>query len=326
MTSALALVLLSALAVTPSFQTGQRSLDEGDFVAALESFDLALRQTKDLSERAKIHVARGQAFAALGRYRDVEKSFEDALVADPTVRLDPTRVHPTTVATLDSVRDRLRGDLVVSGPSGGKLLLDGQPLGTIPFRGSVPVGLHRLEWVDGAGNRSSQDALIYPRKFHSLGFSAVSAAPKTDVPSRSDSAPSGQPWGRAGALLEGRVIRDLDAGLAFAVGGGFRLHPFVLTANLVKGASYGMDIRAGVLFPKLIGPLGVHATLDGATFFEDQTTLGFGASVGVGLHLGAGIEPFVEGSFRNFPASDSSAARTYVLGTLGLRWRFADGG
>ncbi|MFP2934474.1 tetratricopeptide repeat protein, partial [Pyxidicoccus sp. 3LG] len=131
---------------TRELEAALQALSEGDFESALSVAEEGLRRTRDDASSARLHLVRGEVYAALRQYAQMESAFAQALEADPDVRLDPERVQPTVVTLFDSLRGRLRGELVVEVEAASvELRLDGQVLGVSPWRGSVPIGTHTLE-------------------------------------------------------------------------------------------------------------------------------------------------------------------------------------
>lgn len=151
-------------------EQGQRRFAEGDFEGALKALDEAAQAGGDDATLEKVHLLRAQCFAARQEFMRAEEAFALALEANPEASLDPSRVDPTLVKLLDSVRARLSGTLVLeSTPPGAQVSIDGKPAGATPLTQTVPVGRRRLEarWGDGeaqAAQAAKSDVLVKPHR------------------------------------------------------------------------------------------------------------------------------------------------------------------
>jgi hypothetical protein len=144
-------------------EQGQKLFAMGDFEAALKALDAAAQESRDDATLEKVHLLRVQCFAARQDFVKAEEAFAHALDANPEASLDPTRVDPTVVKLLESVRNRLSGALVLeSTPEGAALSLDGKPAGVAPLTQSVSVGRHKVEAKFGDEPALSTEVVVKP--------------------------------------------------------------------------------------------------------------------------------------------------------------------
>ncbi|ATB38133.1 hypothetical protein CYFUS_003564 [Cystobacter fuscus] len=286
------------------------ALSEGDFESALSRVDAGLKTTRDETEIARLHLVRGEAYAALRRYSQMEASFARALESDPDVRLDPERVQPTVVTLFESLRERLRGELAVEvDPSGARLLLDGQPLGQAPWRGPVPIGTHTLDVGEG---RTSLQVKVRAGRTEQVRVVLPPAASRD------------APW--SGLSFSAQVRATLGVSPLSGVGleAGARLAGTYVYGelNATVGSRFGASARLGAQAPRLVGPLTFFLSLD-AYALGGPLLFGGGLSAGASLPLSGKFDLFVELSGRLLPAN-ASYGTTHLLGVTGLR--FTPGG
>ena len=82
-----------------------QALSEADFESALAQADAGLRRTQEPARVARLHLVRGEVYAALRQYAQMEAAFARALEADPDARLDPERVQPTCLLYTSDAAD-----------------------------------------------------------------------------------------------------------------------------------------------------------------------------------------------------------------------------
>lgn len=148
MTLVLAVLLLAA---SPKLEQGQKAFSEGQFDAALKALDAAAAEERDPATLEKLHLLRGQCFAARQDFGRAEAAFDLALEANPEASLDPGKVDPAVVKLLESMRARSSGTVVFrSTPAGARVSLDGAELGLAPGQTTTVIGRHKLEakWAD----------------------------------------------------------------------------------------------------------------------------------------------------------------------------------
>ncbi|MBL8954869.1 MAG: PEGA domain-containing protein [Myxococcaceae bacterium] len=150
MTLVLAVLLFAA--PPSSFEQGQKAFAEGKFDVALKALDQAAAEARDAATLEKIHLMRGQAFAARQSYAKAEEAFALALEANPEATLDPGKVDPSVVKLLESNRARTSGSVSVqTAPAGATVFLDGADAGTAPVTLTAGIGRHKVaaQWAEG---------------------------------------------------------------------------------------------------------------------------------------------------------------------------------
>ncbi|WP_224372544.1 PEGA domain-containing protein [Hyalangium versicolor] len=291
------------------------ALSEGDFESALAHVEAGLRQARDDASLAKLHLVQGEIHAALRRYEKMETAFSQALEADPDARLDPERVQPTVVKRFESLRERLRGELVIdTEPPGAELRLDGQLLGQAPWRGQVPIGTHSLEVGPGTGSSNTRvQVKVRPGRTEQVHV-VVSA-------SQEEAAEEGSDVSALTLGVQGRVALGLAplSGVGMEAGawlGGRYLHAEL---DATVGSRFGLAARLGAHAPELVGPVTLFVSLDGYAL-PSPAVLGAGLTAGASLPVSTRIEFFAELSGRWLSSNDSYDS-THLLGTTGLRLR-----
>jgi hypothetical protein len=157
MTLVLAVLLFAAPAPAGTrLEQGQKAFSEGQFDAAIKLLDAAAAEERDPSALEKIHLLRGQAFAARQDFGRAEAAFALALEANPEAALDPGKVDPAVVKLLESMRSRSSGTVSFrSTPPGASVTLDGADAGTAPGAVTTVIGRHKLtaRWPDDASTQ-----------------------------------------------------------------------------------------------------------------------------------------------------------------------------
>lgn len=303
-----------------SYAAGRAAFGDGDFDGALRHLDRAAKNATDEALLARIHLARGECYAALQDYAKVESAFAEALAHDPEAKLDPAQVLPAVVSLLDGLRDRLRGELSVSAePAGSALTFDGRPLGVAPFTGKVPIGRHRIEARRADGKLlANGEVVVHPRTPQSLRLQPIPEPPPAPPP------PVAVAPAREGAgtrlLVDARLNFDPQGGLSVEGGAGAGARNWLAFASFTAGALPGVTLRGGVRLPELLGPVGAYATLDGVLFIGQPLFPGIGGALGVSWQVTDWLEPYAEASGRLMAPSERFQSR-YVLLAAGLRLR-----
>lgn len=299
----------------PRLEQGQRLFNQGDFDGALKLLDLAAGEGGDASTLEKVQLLRAQCFAARQDFVRAEEAFALALEANPDATLDPSRVDPTLVKMLESVRARLTGTVVVgSSPVGASLSLDGKSAGLTPQTLSAGVGKHKLEVRWGEGPVQAMDIQVRPRR--ELRVEWVQAA---------------TPQSSEGALLEPRPLRPFGdiRGIVEPATSGF------VSGGLELGGGFELSwFRAG-LFARLYPHFGIVPRFQLALPVMRQLNVLLEVGVpmtflpggfGVGLGAGGGAEYYplawlggyvLIGGRHHFFRNDSTA----FTATAGVRLR-----
>ncbi len=267
----------------PRLEQGQKLFAQGDFDGALKMLDAAAADGGDAPTLEKVHLLRAQCLAARQDFARAEEAFANALEANPDVTLDPSRVDPTVVKLLESVRARLTGSVIVnSTPTGATLFLDGKAGGVAPQTLAVPAGRHKLEARWGEGALQAVELQVRPRK--ELRVEWVQGA--ADVSSG------------AGALLTPRPLRpfgDLRGMIEPATSG-------ALTGGLELGGGFEFSYFRVGLFARLYPVFGITPRFQFALPVLDNVNVLLEVGVpltflpmglGVGFQGGGGAEYYL---------------------------------
>jgi hypothetical protein len=328
-------------------EKGQAKLADGDFTGALKTLTQAKGKTSDPTTLAQVELTQGLCFGALQKFSKAEGAFTRALTHDPDVALDPVHVDPALVSLLNTARAKLHAQLVVTGGMGARLTWDGAVLGTTPFEGQVPIGTHVLGWSrpSGPGNMkvvahaqqtvevslppATEATVAAPSKAQPATPAPLldSALPMDSAPaavSVSTGGPSPEGTGvlpRVWGILEGRLLVDPTAGVGAQVGAGVSTRLLHATLSGTAGAAQGGTLSVGGHVPRLLGPVGLYASLDGVALLHPAVLLGGGATLGGSLFLSRYLDLLVEAQVRHLQASTTFQS-DYVLVNLGLRLHF----
>jgi len=290
MTSALAL-LASALVVaaTPAkvngsppskLQIGQAEFNRGDFVRALRTLEAALGETSDERTLAKIHLLRGQCYAARQDFAGAEQAFALALENDPEVSLDPSKVDPSLVRMLDGLRNRLRGELSVRADrSGAKVALDGKVLGAAPFRSSIPIGRHTVEAKSGDGSyAASQEVVVRLKQPTDVALQLQPV--RSSASSASESSPSGDEAPRLYADLRAPLDPFASRPIGFEVGGGIEYLHWRAAAGAILYPEFGLALRGALSVP-VEDRFNAYVSVEIPIIFASSTAFGLGGAGGL---------------------------------------------
>ncbi len=263
----------------PKLEQGQKLFTQGDFDAALKMLDAAAIDGGDPATLEKVQLLRAQCLAARQDFARAEEAFALALDANPETTLDPTRVDPTVVRLLESVRARLTGTLVVgSTPPGALLMLDGKELGPAPQTIAAPAGKHKVEARWGEGPVQVLELQVRPRRETRVEWVQTSAAvaPGTGVleprPLR--------PFGDLRGVLEPSTSGFVSGGLE--LGGGIELSWFRIGLFARLFPFFGLVPRFQLALPVLDT---VNVLLE-VSLLTNFLPSGFG----LGMGGGGGIE------------------------------------
>lgn len=260
MTQALLLSTLLVLSAAPAsrtpkarLQAAQAELNQGDFQGALRILDAAVETTSDAALLSRMHLLRGEAYAAMRDLPAAEGALARALEHDPEASLDPNRVDPALVTMLSGLRDRLQGTLEVTADRPNtRVSIDGKPAGTAPLRTQLGLGRHRVEGRTADGRAAGSDeVVVYHRK------TARVALALKDVPGAARAPPP--PSGGAPLLFGfGKPFADLrlqfdpfqwNEGLGIEVGGGLQSQFLRLGLNLRVFPQFGFNPRGAFVVP-----------------------------------------------------------------------------
>lgn len=278
-----ALPLIAILLAAPGgkkLEQGQKLFNQGDFDGALKSLDAAASEASDAATLEKVHLLRAQCLAARQDFVKAEDAFALALEANPDAQLDPTRVDPTLVKLLDSVRSRSVGAVSLnSSPTGASLVIDGKPSGVTPQSVSLPAGRHKLEvkWGEGAGE--SIEVQVKPKRELRVDWvqqkTAVVEPGLTPRPVR--------PFGDLRGAFEPATSGAVDAGIE--LGGGIELSWFRIALYARFFPHFNVTPRFAFSLPVASTPSGdFNVALEVGvpfSFLPDGLGIGVGGSGGL---------------------------------------------
>lgn len=265
----------------PKVEQGQKLFNQGDFDGALKMLDAAAAEGGDAPTLEKVQLLRAQCLAARQDFARAEEAFALALEANPETTLDPTRVDPTVVKILESVRTRLTGSLVIgSTPPGATLLLDGKGAGLAPQTIAVPAGKHRLEARWGEGPLQALEFQVRPRR--EMRVEWVQGAPPVGEGSGLLTERPLRPFGDLRGMIEPATSGFVSGGLE--LGGGLELSWFRLGLFARLFPNFGVTPRFQLALPVLkLGTHSLNVLLEVSlpmTFLQDGFGLGLGGGGG----------------------------------------------
>ncbi|HEY8209060.1 MAG TPA: tetratricopeptide repeat protein [Myxococcaceae bacterium] len=340
MTQALFLSALLALSATPKkpgssrLASAQAEFNRGDFAAALRDLDAAVSETGDEGTLSRVHLLRGQCYGAQRDLVKAEEAFEKALENDPEAKLDPARVDPTLVSMLESLRDRMQGDLEVRTDRPAKVHFDGKPIGLSPVKATVSIGRHKLEVHTGDGKyAASSSVIIAARKTTTVDMELAEVRREEDTspgPGGPRDGP-GEPRGGASSfqLYGGRPLADLRLGIdPFAffttpqaeVGFGVEWPYARASVHLRFLPGFGITPRGGLWVP-VTDQVRAYVELELPIWFPYDTTplfVGLGGCGGAEFFFIKWLSGFAEVGARNFFLPDP---RVQVTIQAGVRMR-----
>ena len=260
----------------PKLEQGQKLFNQGDFDAALKMLDAAAIDGGDPATLEKVQLLRAQCLAARQDFARAEEAFALALDANPETTLDPTRVDPTVVRLLESVRARLTGTLVVgSTPPGALLMLDGKEIGPAPQTIAAPAGKHKVEARWGQGALQTLELQVRPRRETRVEWVQASAAAVGPDPGILAPRPL-RPFGDLRGVLEPSTSGFVSGGLE--LGGGIELSWFRIGLFARLFPFFGLVPRCQLALP-VLDTVNVLLEVSALTNFLPN---GFGLGIGGG--------------------------------------------
>ncbi len=119
-------------------------LDES--IRVLTQARAATRNGKLLGQ---IYLYLGLDYIVLGKESAARQAFARALTHDPSVSIDPGRFKAATFSLFQSVRETMRGELIVTADCPDALVfVDGKPRGKVSWQDQLPIGTHHVEVRD----------------------------------------------------------------------------------------------------------------------------------------------------------------------------------
>ncbi len=315
MISALALSALLVIAAPDSkpgvlkFQAGQTEFKRGDFLGALRILDGAAAEATDDQLLGQIHLLRAQCLAARQDFPGAEEAFGLALRHDPEVRLDPSKVDPALVSKLDSLRSRLRGELVVRADRpGAQVWMDGKLIGEAPLKSSVPIGKHVVE-VRTADRRfgEQQEVTVRPRQ------SAEINAELKEKPAAHSTAT--RPFADIRGTLD--PFRS-DKNLGFEVGGGLEYQHFRASISAILFPDFGFDLRGALNVP-VVDSFNAYISLEVPVIFASPAQFGLGGAGGLEYEVRRWFDPFFEVGVRHLFTGQGNDDPNRLILQFGIR-------
>jgi hypothetical protein len=313
----------SAKSEGPKFEQGQKLFNQGEFDAALKVLDAAAAESGEAALQEKVQLLRAQCWFARQDFVRAEEAFVLALDANPDTSLDPSRVDPTVVKLLESVRARLTGSVAVnSTPPGASLLVDGKANGTAPQTVALPPGKHVLE-VRWGNEGPFQRLEIQVRPRRELRVEWVQG---TEVTTESPQAPSSllsprpiRPFGDLRGMFEPATSGFVSGGLE--LGGGFEFSYFRVGLFARVFPIFGVTPRFQFALPVMDKASVILEAGLPLTFFLQAVGLGFQGGGGAEYYPleWLGVYVLIGGRHNFLPASGGD--RTAFTATGGVRLR-----
>lgn len=279
-------------------EVGQREFNRGDFQDALKALDAAATEAADAPTLARIHLLRGQCFAAQQSFAQAEEAFVLALENDAEATLDPSRVDPALVRLLDGVRARLSGTLVVKvDKPDATVRVDGRPAGTAPVRLSLGIGRHRVEAVTADGKFGGElEVFVRARKDTVVDVAlpevkAVSALGGPDAPSHG-----------MRPVADVRMVVppfQLGEGVGIELGGGVEWPTARASFHAQLYPVFGLAPRGAFLVP-ITPSLRALVEAELPLLFLDRLAFGLGGAGGIEYQPTKWVGAFVEVGARHF--------------------------
>ncbi|MFZ5469674.1 MAG: PEGA domain-containing protein [Myxococcota bacterium] len=322
-----ALLLTTLLLAAPSkgrsspnhLEAGQRQFRKGDFSGALKSLELAASDAGDPQTLARVHLLRGQAYAAQQDFSRAEEAFGLALEADPMAALDPARVDPAVVKMLDGLRSRLSGELAVrTAEPGVRVMLDGKLLGVTPLRSTVGIGLHLLEAKSADGKLGAkQEVIVRSGRATEIDVQLKELPEESNVNAPQPTEQERRPF----ADLRGTLDPfQLDEGLGIEVGGGLAFTYYRASVHARVFPEFGLTLRGALAVP-VAEKLTAHVEVETPALFLSSIAIGLGGAGGVEYLPSKWLGLFFQVGARQYFTGPTGYARSRVTTEAGVRLR-----
>ncbi len=294
-------------------QMAQAEFNRGDFQGALNTLDSAASHASDEKLLAKIHLLRGQCFAAAQNFVAADAAFAKALEHDPEASLDAAKVDPTVVRMVESLRTQLRGDLrIQTDPRGATVSIDGRPAGISPLTVPVSIGRHVVEAKSPDGRLSWRDEVVVRVKKTTTAKLTLREGGK-----------EGRRWSeQSKPTADLRLLLQPTAGDFFGIeiGGGFEYQFLRLTLHASLYPNFGLTPRVALAAP-VTDRADIYLSFEIPTIFASPTLFGLGGSGGVEYKLNGWLGLFVEIGVRHFFTGSNTASPNRLTLQPGLRLR-----
>ncbi len=304
----------------PKLELGQKEFARGDFQGALKALEQAAHETSDLLVLSRIHLLRGQSYAALQDFARAEAAFAEALEADPEASLDPSKVDPNVVKMLDGLRARLKGELIVRAAPPVVVTVDGREIGQTPARAQLSVGRHLVEGRTSDGRWAGrQYAVVRSNRDTELELLLVEL-PVVEVPRYEGTTPRESPRRPFGDLRLGADPFALTDTLGPEVGGGFEFPFWRVSLHARVAQPFALTPRGALVVPvtdRLNGSVELELPV---AFIENGPGLSLGGGGGVEYVVSKWLGAFAQVGARHrfLPAGGNQDS---VVLQLGVRLR-----
>lgn len=270
---------------------GQAELSRGNFDNALRVLDQAANETEDDQLLARIHLLRGQTFAAEQDLDQAEAAFQLALEHDPEASLDPARVDPKLVRMLDGLRERMKGEVNIRAEvPGSRITVDGRYVGQSPVNLNLSIGRHKVEAVTPDGKKGGKTEVVVWAK-------RVTETQVQEDESRDTGTPKSYRRGFADLRGNWNTFRLLD-GLGFEIGGGVEQEYARVSVHLRLFPGLGVTPRGGFHVP-ITDEVDGLVELELPLLFSDRgVSFGLGGAGGAEWQLSQWVGLFGEVGFR----------------------------
>ncbi len=296
-------------------QMSQAEFSRGDFEGALRTLDSAASQASDEKLLAKIHLLRGQCFAAAQNFVAADAAFAKALENDPEASLDAAKVDPTVVRMVESLRTQLRGELrIQTDPRGATVSIDGRPAGTSPLHVPVSIGRHVVEAKSVDGKLSWREEVVIRVKKTTTAKFALREGGKEGA---------GRRWSeQAKPTADLRLLLQPTAGDFFGIeiGGGveYQFLRLTLHANLYR--NFGLTPRFALAAP-VSERADIYISFEIPTILASPTLFGVGGSGGLEYKVSKWLGLFAEVGVRHFFTGSGTSSPNRLTLQPGLRLR-----
>lgn len=295
-------------------QMAQAEFNRGDYQGALKTLDTAASQASDEKLLAKIHLLRGQCFAAVQNFVAADAAFAKALENDPEASLDAAKVDPTVVRMVESLRSHLRGELrVQTEPARAKVSIDGRVAGVAPLAVPVSIGRHVVEAKSADGKLTSrEEAVVRVKKTTSVKL-ALSDKEGTGRSFAEQSMPS----------ADLRLLFQPTAGDVFGIeiGGGFEYRFMRLTLHANLYPNFGLTPRFALAAP-VAERANIYLSFEIPTIFTSPILFGVGGAGGAEYKVSKWVGLFAEIGVRHFFTGVGSSSSNRLTLQPGVRLRF----
>lgn len=196
-----------------ALSTCVQQYEAGELDPAEACLNRVLASSRAPGARGRAHQHLGLVAAARRQMVQAREAFKAALIDDPELDVDRSRVPPEVTAEWDAARGLILGTLRVDAPeAGARVLVDGAERGLTPAALRIAVGRHKVDVVSADGFRRWSGGTVLLRHEGTVALRADFATQVGRVRARVQPAD-------AELRLDGRVLQR-DATGAFVMPAG----------------------------------------------------------------------------------------------------------